>query len=163
MTGHDGCRLFVFRKGFVEFDDVPVRVFEESDDARARVHRAGLAHELDTLRLEVIRGCIDIGNLEREMPPGVAEIVGLLLVPVVGHFDRRAIVFPLVADEGVGKTSVRVFVLAQYFHAQDAGVEIQCFILVEYSDHGVIESEIGFTHFILGYLSCGRIASAISS
>lgn len=77
------------------------------------------------------------------MPPGVAEIIGLLLIPVAGYFDRRALVFPLVADEGVGKTSVRVFVLTLYFHTQDAGVEIQGFILIEYSDHGVIESEIG--------------------
>ena len=45
------------------------------------------------------------------MSPSVTHIVGLFLVPVVGHFDCRAFILALVADEGVGETTFRVLVL----------------------------------------------------
>ena len=78
------------------------------------------------------------------MPPGITEIIRFRLVPVVGHFDRRALILTLVTDKGIRKASVWILVLTQYLHAQDAGVKIQGLFLVEYANHRMVESEIGF-------------------
>ena len=78
------------------------------------------------------------------MSPSVTHIVGLFLVPVVGHFDRRALILALVADEGVGETTFRVLVLTQNLHAQDTGIKIQGFFLIEHANHRVIESKVRF-------------------
>ena len=60
ITGH-----LVSADRLVQLYDITVRVLEEGDDAGASFHRAGLAHEFDTLRLQVVCSRVNVRHLER--------------------------------------------------------------------------------------------------
>src|SRR5690349_11017408 len=75
-----------------ELDLVAVGIFDKGDHRRAELHRAGRPRDLDPGLAQRFAGGIDVGHADREMAEGAAEIVGLLLVPVMGELDDRAVV-----------------------------------------------------------------------
>jgi hypothetical protein len=71
------------------------------------------------------------------MAEGGAELIWLLLPPVVGELDHRVGLFIAVADEGQGEFAARIVLAAQQLHAELAGIERDRFVQVEHPDHGV--------------------------
>ena len=119
-----------------ELDLVAVGVFDEGDDRRAVLHRAGFASDLAAAFLDLVTGFVGIVDFQGDVAVAAAQVV-LVGVPVVGQLDDGAFGLVLVADKGQRELAVRIVVAAQDAHAEHVGVEVDGFVEVADSQHGV--------------------------
>src|ERR1051325_278108 len=135
-------------------------------------HRACGARDLDPGGGEALAGLVDIRNANREVAKTAAQRIGLLLIPVVGQLNDRAVGLVAIADKGERELAGWVVALPQQLHAELLGVELQRFVQILDPEHRVQEpggagfdraggpcSGIGYRHWGL-LLHCTRRLSA---
>src|ERR1700722_1020942 len=107
-----------------EFDLVAVGILDERNRRGAVLHRAGLAHDVDALLLEVGAGFVDVVDAERHVSVGGADFV-LRGAPIPGQFDDGGLLLIAVADEGESEFAAGEVVLAQELHPELVAIEIK--------------------------------------
>ena len=104
-------------------------------------HRPRLAGDRRAGLAQRFAGAVNIGHAERDMAVSVAQVVRRVLVPIMGQFDHRLLLFRTISDEGQGELAIGKIRLAQQFHAEQPGVEIERLVQVLDPDHGVEHAE----------------------
>ena len=74
-----------------QLDLVAVGILDEGDNGGAELHRSGRARDLAAGFGDLFAQAIDVRHADREMAEAAAQIVGLLLVPVVGQLDSAVL------------------------------------------------------------------------
>ncbi len=124
-----------------ELDLVAVGVFDEGDDGGAVLHRTRRPGKGDPFRLQALAGGVYVRNADGHVPETATQVVGLVLVPVVGQLDHCVIGLGAIADEGEGELAAGEILAAQLRHAEKPRVEIQGLVQVAHPDHGVEDAE----------------------
>src|SRR4051812_14088918 len=100
VTPTSGWELRALR--FDELDLVAVGVFDEGDDRGAALDRAGLASDLAAAAAYAVAGLRDVGNADRDVAIGAAEVVALDAV-VVGELEHGGAALGGGADQRAGR------------------------------------------------------------
>src|SRR5262249_9561571 len=141
-----------------QLDLVAVGIFDERDDSRAEFHRPRRTRDLAARLGDLLAHAVHVRHADSELPEAGAELVGLLLIPVVGQLDYGMLLFVAIADESQRVLAFRDLTLAQHLHAHRTGVEGQRLVEVLHPNHRVEHAVVGIGHLPLLYLS--RIMAA---
>ena len=119
----------VLRQRFRQLYLAPVRILDKSDHPATVLHGARGPRDRDAFGGQRVAGRVDVGNLGVKMSPGVALVLGRLLLRVAGQLDHRVGVIGTVSHEGVAELACGIIFLPQDLHPQQPGV--QCAVDIE--------------------------------
>ena len=114
------------------------------------LHRTGWPGYADPFFFHCVAGGVDIRNGYRQVAECIALVVVGSLIPVVGQFDNRVVLFITITDEGQRKPSGWEILLSQHLHAEVAAVKVERLFEILHPEHRMEKAELARIHACLG-------------